>query len=51
MEPEGVKEAMARKVQAEDNATSAKLRSFLACGKDLSCLKGKLNLVGREFWM
>ena len=38
---------MARKVQAEDKATSAKLRLFIACGKDLSCVKGKLNF-GRK---
>ena len=43
MERESVKEATARKLHAEDNATSAMLRLFLACGKDLTCVKDKLN--------
>ena len=46
MERECVKEGTARKLHAEANATSAKLRLFLACGKDLTCLKDKLNFGG-----
>ena len=43
MEHESVKEATARKLHAEDNATFGMLRLFLACGKDLTCVKDKLN--------
>ena len=44
MEREGAKEATARKMQAEDNATSNRLWLLLGCGKDLPSGGNQVNM-------
>ena len=48
MKREGAKEALVRKLQCENNATSARLRKFLGCGKEMSNATKNLNQAGKK---
>ena len=48
MKQEGAKEALARKLQCENNATSTRLRKFLGCGKEMSNATKNLNQAGKK---
>ena len=48
MKQEGAEEASAKKLQCENNATSARLRKFLGCGKEMSNATKNLNQASKK---